>query len=165
MKAIVATKYGSAEVLQLREVEKPIPKNDEVLIKVYATTVTAGDRELRQFKIPALFWLPLRIYFGIIKPRINILGQELSGEIESVAKEVTEFKRGDLVFGSTQLRFGAYAEHVCLPSKYAIVIKPDNMSFEEAAVLPTGGLNALHSSEKQLSSKAKRFLLLEPLAV
>lgn len=159
MKAIVATKYGSAEVLQLKEVEKPAPKNDEVLIKVYATTVTAGDCELRQFKMPALFWLPLRIYFGILKPRINVLGQELSGKIESVGKEVTEFKKGDLVFGSTQMRFGAYAEYVCLPSKYAIVIKPDNMSFEEAASLPTGGLNALHFIRKANIQQGEKVLI------
>lgn len=159
MKAIVATKYGSVEVFPLKEVEKPIPKDDEVLIKVHATTVTAGDSELRRFKMPTLFWLPLRIYFGITKPRINIFGQELSGEIESVGKEVTEFKKGNPVFGSTQIRFGAYAEYICLPSKYAIAIKPDNMSFKEAATLHTGGLNALHFIRKTNIQQGQKVLI------
>ncbi|SIS58320.1 NADPH:quinone reductase [Salimicrobium flavidum] len=159
MKAIVATKYGSAEVLQLQEVEKPSPKKDEVLIKVHATIVTAGDSELRRFKMPPLFWLPMRVYFGVRKPRINILGQEFSGEIESVGKEVTGFKTGNPFFGSTQIRFGAYAEYVCLPSKYAITIKPDNMSFEEAATLPTGGLNALHFIRKANVQQGDKLLI------
>lgn len=159
MKAIVATKYGSTGVLQLKEVEKPTPKKDEVLIKVHATTVTAGDSELRRFKMPLLFWLPLRVYFGVRRPRINIFGQEFSGEIESVGKEVTGFKVGDPVFGSTQLRFGAYAEYVCVPSKYAITIKPDDMSFEEAATLPTGGLNALHFIRKANVQQGEKLLI------
>jgi len=144
MKAIVWTKYGSPKVLQLKEVEKPTPKDNEVLIKIYAATVTAADCELRSLKIPILFRLPLRIYVGLRKPkRITILGQELAGEIEAVGREVTRFKKGDPVFAATFFRFGAYAEYVCLPETYP-ELKPANMTYEEAATIPTGGINGLH---------------------
>jgi len=145
MKAIVWTKYGPPDVLQLEEVEKPAPKEDEVLIRIAATTVTAGDCEMRRLKLPILFRLPLRIYVGFRKPkRITILGQELSGEIETAGKDVKLFKEGDQVFGTTGFGFGAYAEYVCLPSTSALAIKPANMSYEEAAAIPVGGLEALH---------------------
>ena len=144
MKAIVWTKYGSPKVLQLKEVEKPTPKDNEVLIKIYAATVTAADCELRSLKIPILFRLPLRIYVGLRKPkRITILGQELAGEIEAVGKEVTKFKKGDQIFAPTLLHLGAYAEYKCLPETYP-VLKPANMTYEEAATIPTGGINGLH---------------------
>jgi NADPH:quinone reductase-like Zn-dependent oxidoreductase len=144
MKAILWTKYGSPDVLQLIEVEKPAPKDNEVLIKIYAATVTAADCELRSFKIPILMRLPLRIYVGFRKPkRISILGQELAGEIEAVGKQVTRFTRGDQIFSPTLLHLGAYAEYVCLPEKYP-VLKPANMTYEEAATIPTGGINGLH---------------------
>jgi len=144
MKAIVWTKYGSPDVLQLKEVEKPTPRDNEVLIKVYAATVTTADCELRSFKIPILLRLPLRIYVGLIKPkRITILGQELAGEIEAVGKEVTKFKKGDQIFAPTLLRLGAYAEYKCLPERYP-VLKSANMTYEEAATIPTGGINGLH---------------------
>jgi len=144
MKAIVWTKYGSPKVLQLKEVEKPTPKDNEVLIKIYAATVTAADCELRSLKIPILFRLPLRIYVGLRKPkRITILGQELAGEIEAVGKEVTKFKKGDQIFAPTLLHLGAYAEYKCLPEAYP-VLKPANMTYEEAATIPTGGINGLH---------------------
>lgn len=144
MKAIVWTNYGSPDVLQLKEVEKPTPKDNEVLIKVYAATVTTADCELRSLKIPILIRLPLRIYMGLRKPkRITILGQELAGEIEAVGKEVTKFKKGDQVFAPTLLRLGAYAEYKCLPENYP-VSKPANMTYEEAATIPTGGINGLH---------------------
>jgi len=148
MKAIIWTKYGPPDVLQLQEVEKPEPKDDEILIKVKAATVTAGDCELRRFDITIMLWLPVRIMFGIRKPRIRILGQEMAGGIESVGKNVTQFKKGDLVFAATEMRLGAYAEYACLPDKYPIAIKPANMSYEEAATIPTGGLNALHFLRK-----------------
>jgi NADPH:quinone reductase-like Zn-dependent oxidoreductase len=158
MKAIVCTKYGSPDVLQLQEVEKPTPKNNEVLIKVHATTVTAGDCEARSFKFPILFWLPLRIMFGIIKPRRPILGQELAGEIESIGKEVTRFKKGDQIFAATLMRFGAYAEYVCLPDTYP-VLKPANMTYEEATTIPTGGINGLHFLRKANVQSGQRVLI------
>ena len=148
MRAILCTKYGSPEVLQLGEVKKPTCMDDEVLIKIYATTVTAGDCEIRSFKMKALLWLPARIYMGIRKPKKPILGMELAGEIESVGKNVKFFKKGDSVFADTGFHFGSYAEYVCLASKNAMAIKPVNMTYEEAAAVPIGGLNALHFLKK-----------------
>jgi len=131
-------------VLQLKEVEKPAPKDNEVLIKIYAATVTAGDCEVRTLKLPILFRLPMRLYVGLSEPkRITILGQELAGEIEAVGKEVTRFKKGNPVFAATFFRFGAYAQYVCLPETYP-VLKPANITYEEAATIPTGGINGLH---------------------
>jgi len=144
MKAIVWTKYGPPHVLQLREVERPTPKDNEALIKVHAATVTFGDCEVRRLKLPLLISIPIRIYAGLVKPkRITILGQELAGEIEAVGREVTRFKKGDPVFAATFFRFGAYAEYACLPEKY-LVLKPSATTYEEAATIPTGGINGLH---------------------
>lgn len=144
MKAIVWTKYGSPDGLVLQEVEKPTPKENEVLIKIFAATVTQGDCEIRSLKLPLLFSLPIRMYAGVLKPtRIKILGQELAGEIEAVGAQVTQFKIGDQVFAPTFFRFGAYAEYACLPEKY-LVLKPSNMTYAQAATIPTGGINALH---------------------
>jgi NADPH:quinone reductase-like Zn-dependent oxidoreductase len=144
MKAIVWTNYGPPDVLQLKEVEKPTPRDNEVLIKVHAATVTAGDCEVRSLKIPLLFHLPIRLYAGLRKPkRITVLGQELAGEIEAVGKDITRFQKGDPVFGPTFFRFGAYAEYACLPEAY-LVWKPANVTYEEAATIPTGGVNGLH---------------------
>ena len=144
MKAIVWTKYGPPEFLQLKEVEKPTPQDNEVLIRVYATTITAGDCEVRSFKIYFLFWLPLRIYVGLRKPIRPMLGQELAGEIEAVGKDVTRFRKGDQVFAAPSVGLGAYAEYACLPEEGVMAIRPANMTYEEAAAVPVGGLIALH---------------------
>ena len=149
MKAIVYTKYGAPDVLQVKEVAKPNPKDDEVLIRIHAAEATKADCELRSFTFPVKwFWLPLRIMMGITKPKRQVLGGYFAGEIESVGKDVSEFKKGDQVFGSAGLRMGAYGDFVCLPASYTIVPKPHNMSFEEAAAVPLGGLNALHFLRK-----------------
>lgn len=145
MKAITYASYGSADVLQLKAVEKPVPKDDEVLIRVQAAEATKADVEMRSFKFAVKwFWLPLRVAFGIRKPRRQILGGYFSGVVESFGKDVTQFAAGDQVFGAAALRLGAYGEFVALPASFAIVAKPANMSFSEAAAVPLGGLNALH---------------------
>ncbi|RLI36491.1 NAD(P)-dependent alcohol dehydrogenase [Candidatus Bathyarchaeota archaeon] len=148
MKAIVWTKYGSPDVLQLKEIEKPIPQDNEVLIKIYATTVTAGDCEQRDLKLPIWYRFITRVYVGFKKPkRITILGMELAGEIESVGKDVKLFKEGDQVFAATGfVGMGTCAEYICMneePEKGALAIKPVNMTNEEAAPVPVGGLEAL----------------------
>jgi len=149
MKAVITTKYGPPEVLELREVEKPIPKDNEVLIKIYATTVTAGDCEMRNLKLPLLYQLMLRMGFGFTKPRAKIPGTELAGEIEVVGKDVKQFKEGDQVFGAAGMRFGTNAEYISLPAKPGemeggVAIMPNNMTYEEAATVPFGGRDSLH---------------------
>jgi len=147
MKAIVWTEYGPPDVLQLQEVEKPTPKEDEVLIRIYATTVTAGDCEQRSLKLPIWYRLPMRALVGFTRPeRITVLGMDLAGEIESVGKDVRLLKEGDRVFGSSGTAFSANAEYICLPEEPeagALAIKPANMTYEEAAAVPVGGLEAL----------------------
>jgi NADPH:quinone reductase-like Zn-dependent oxidoreductase len=151
MKAIVCTKYGPPEVLQLMDVEKPIPKDNEVLIKVYATTCHIGDVRIRSFNVPLWQMIPFRLYLGIRKPKRKILGMELAGEIKAIGQKVERFKKGDQVFASAGFVFGAYAEYICLPEdakrvkEGLIAMKPANMTYEEAAAgIATGGLTALN---------------------
>lgn len=145
MKAITYSRYGPPEVLQLADVAQPVPKDDEILIRVHAAEATKADCEMRSFNFAVKwFWLPLRIAVGVTKPRREILGGYFSGEIASLGKDVTNFTVGEQVFGASGLKFGAYGEYVALPASSTIVGKPDNMSFAEAAAVPLGGLNALH---------------------
>ncbi len=144
MKAIAWTKYGAPEVLKLKEFEKPSPKNDEVLIKIYASSVTAGDCRLRAFKVPMGFWLPTRLVFGLTKPRTPIPGMDVSGEIEAVGRDVKLFKKGDKVYGTTGMKLGANAEYACLSENSALVKKPNNITHEQAAAVLFGGLTAIH---------------------
>lgn len=163
MKAIVWTKYGPPDVLQLKEVEKPVPKEDEVLVKIHATTVTAGDCEMRRLELPLFLSFPMRFYTGLRKPnRITILGQELAGEIEAVGKKVNQFKPGDQVFAAPGFQLGAYAEYICIPEESkegVLAIKPTNMTFEEAAAVPVGGLEALHFIKNGHIKDGQRMLI------
>lgn len=144
MKAVVCTKYGPPEVLQIQEVEQPIPKDNEVLVNIYATTVSAADYKLRSLDLPAAIRLPVRLMLGLRKHRKAILGMELSGKIESIGKDVRSFKKGDQVFAASLQTFGAYAEYICLPEDGPIALKPTNITFEEAAAIPIGARTAYH---------------------
>ncbi len=151
MKAILCTKYGPPEVLQLKEVEKPAPEDNEVLIKVYATTCHIGDVRIRSFNVPFWQMIPFRLYLGIRKPKRSILGMELAGEVEAAGQKIERFKQGDQVFATAGFVFGAYAEYICLPEdarrikEGLIAPKPANLSYNEAAAgIATGGLTALN---------------------
>ncbi|MBX3081955.1 MAG: NAD(P)-dependent alcohol dehydrogenase [Anaerolineae bacterium] len=146
MKAVVCTGYGSPDVLQLKEVPNPIPRDNEILLKIQATTVHVGDVRIRKFDVPRWQWIMARLALGLTKPRNPILGMEAAGEIEAVGKDVTLFKVGDPVFASlfpAKEPFGGYAEYKCLPENGLLAIKPRAMSFEEAAAVPSGGITAL----------------------
>lgn len=159
MKAIICTKYGPPEVLQITEVEKPKIKDDEVLIKIHATTVTAGDVKLRSSDFPFMYWLPSRLMFGLTKPKNQIPGCELAGEIVTVGKNVRNFKTGDQVFGYSGFTFGANAEYISLHKEGVLAKKPINMSFEQAATVPVGALTALHFLRRSIIQNGQKVLI------
>jgi len=167
MKAIVYTEYGPPEVLQLKEVAKPTPKDNELLIRVSATSVNYGDLVARNFKaispqkfnMPFLFWFLAKIFFGFRKPKIHILGSEFAGEVEAVGQKVKLFKPGDPVFGYLGQRMGAYAEYLCLPEDGCIAIKPANISYEEAASIPYGAIMALNLLQKVNIRRGQKVLI------
>jgi NADPH:quinone reductase-like Zn-dependent oxidoreductase len=159
MKAIVYTQYGPPEVLRLAEVNRPVPRDNEVLLRVRAATVSAADSRCRSFTVPLSFWIPARLALGMLKPRRPILGGELSGEIAETGKDVTRFNKGDRIFAATLMRFGAYAEYTCLPETGVIAMKPANMTYEEAAAVPIGARAALHFLRKANLKRGQKVLV------
>jgi 2-desacetyl-2-hydroxyethyl bacteriochlorophyllide A dehydrogenase len=155
MKAVVYMKYGSPEVLQIKEITKPAPKEDEILLRIKSTAVNSGDVRLRKADPFAV-----RFFFGLLKPKINILGSVFSGEVESVGTGVKLFKAGDQVFGHTDMNFGAYAESICLPEDGSLTLKPSNISHHEAAAIPFGGVTALHFIKKAMIKQNQKVLVI-----
>lgn len=159
MKVCVYERYGSPEVLQLKEVEKPTPKDNEVLIKILATTVTSGDWRVRSLNVPAGFGLIMRLVFGVSKPKQPILGSELAGVIESVGKDVRKFKAGDQVFAFSDAAMGCHAEYKCMPEDGAVALKPSNLTYDEAAALSFGGTTALSFFRKGKLQSGEKVLI------
>jgi NADPH:quinone reductase-like Zn-dependent oxidoreductase len=159
MRAVVCTRYGPPEVLQLRDLPKPTPRSGEVCIKIFATAVTASDCIIRAFDISLRLKLPMGAVLGFRGPRNPILGLVLAGEVDSVGRDVTRFKPGDRVYGFTAFRFGAYAEYECLPEKAILGLKPSNVDYEDAAAIPYGGLLALYFLKQAAIESRKRVLV------
>jgi NADPH:quinone reductase-like Zn-dependent oxidoreductase len=166
MKAIVCTKYGPPEVLQHNEVEKPTLKDNEVLIKIHAAAVTVSDCIVRSGKVNILLWIPMRIFIGFRRPRKPVLGLECAGEIDAIGKDVKRFKKGDQIFAFTGKRFGAYAEYaclpedgVCMPQDSIMALKPSNVTYEEAAAVPSRGTLALYFLKKGNILKGQKVLI------
>ncbi|MCL4152635.1 UNVERIFIED_CONTAM: hypothetical protein GTU68_019276, partial [Idotea baltica] len=147
----------------LKDVEKPVPKDDEILVKIDSATVTSGDVRLRSSDFPTIFWLPARLIFGLFKPKKQILGHELAGIVEEIGKNVTKFNVGDNVFGTTtMLKTGSYAEYICLPQKWkhgVVALKPKNINYSEAAALPIGAMTAIYLLEKANLEKGQNVLI------
>lgn len=148
MKAIVATKYGSPDVLEMQEVAKPSPQENEVLVKIHSTTVTSGDSRVRSFTVPRSVWVPARLTLGLTKPKKAIPGMVLAGEVEAVGKDVKRFKKGDQVYAYDITLLSTYAEYACVPENRAMALKPVNISYEEAVAIPFGGVTALYFLKK-----------------
>ncbi len=159
MKAIVATKYGAPDVLQLRDMPKPTPTETEVLVRVYATTVTAGDSRVRSFTVPPSAWLPARLTLGLRRPRKAIPGMVLAGEVESVGTGVKQFKAGDQVYAYDITRLSAYADYALVPENSALALKPSTVTYEEAAAIPFGAITALYFLRKGKIQSGQKVLI------
>jgi NADPH:quinone reductase-like Zn-dependent oxidoreductase len=159
MKAVVCSKYGSVDVLELKEVEKPTPGEGDILVKIRATTVSSGDVRVRRLDAPGLLKPLMRVVLGFRRPRRPILGTELSGEVETVGKHVTRYRKGDSIIAFSGMKFGAHAEYICLPEAGLVTMKPANASYEEAAAILFGGMSALHFLRKAKIKEGQKVLI------